>query len=163
MAKAKKSSKKTAKKSSAVKRPAAKKSAGRTERFQASASQDTFTGSSYQTENPSATAETSPGGVSTIVKVAVAVILVISFYFIYRSFTTRQDAPSTTATEAVKPGIKPGVVQTREYTIARGDTLITIAKNRLGNANRQAEILALNPGLKAEQIKPGLKIKLPVK
>lgn len=48
------------------------------------------------------------------------------------------------------------------YTVAKGDSLWTIAKNKLGNGNRYPEIVKLN-GLKTNVITVGQKLKLPKK
>lgn len=50
---------------------------------------------------------------------------------------------------------------TRTYTVRRGDTFDGIAKRELGDANRRAEIAALNPGVDPKRIQPGQQIVLP--
>ncbi|MBM4063113.1 MAG: LysM peptidoglycan-binding domain-containing protein [Planctomycetes bacterium] len=48
-----------------------------------------------------------------------------------------------------------------EYTVQEGDTLATIARRFLGDANRAQEFFALNPGLDPARIRPGQKLRLP--
>ncbi len=50
---------------------------------------------------------------------------------------------------------------TRTYTVKSGDALSVIASRECGTKNRVGEILALNPGLKADKIYVGQKLKLP--
>ena len=50
---------------------------------------------------------------------------------------------------------------TVDYTIKPGDTLGKIAASQLGNTARYREIIALNPGLNANALKVGDKIKIP--
>mgnify|MGYP003631180992 CR=1 FL=1 len=50
---------------------------------------------------------------------------------------------------------------TRTYTVKSGDALSVIASRECGTKNRMGEILALNPGLKADKIYVGQKLKLP--
>lgn len=79
--------------------------------------------------------------------------------------------PGDKPTDAKKPGDKPtdkkpevkpdGKVA--EYVVQAGDTLARIAQTKLANANRAQEIVVLNPGLKPEALKAGMKIKIPAK
>ena len=50
---------------------------------------------------------------------------------------------------------------TRIYTVRSGDALSVIASRECGTKNRVGEILALNPGLEADKIYVGQKLKLP--
>lgn len=50
-----------------------------------------------------------------------------------------------------------------QITLKKGETLASIAKDRLGSADRATELLWLNPALDAEKVKPGDVIWLPPK
>lgn len=50
-----------------------------------------------------------------------------------------------------------------QITLKKGETLASIAKDRLGSADRETELLWLNPALDAEKVKPGDVIWLPPK
>ncbi len=71
--------------------------------------------------------------------------------------------------DAKKPGDKPAEKKPEvkadgkviEYVVQAGDTLAKIATAKLGNPNRAQEIVVLNPGLKPEALKAGMKIKIP--
>lgn len=52
-------------------------------------------------------------------------------------------------------------VAVRLHPVARGDTLSHIAERELGTVRRQAEILALNPGLEPARIRAGQVLVLP--
>jgi nucleoid-associated protein YgaU len=52
---------------------------------------------------------------------------------------------------------------TRTYTVKSGDALSVIASRECGTKNRMGEILELNPGLKADKIYAGQKLKLPAR
>lgn len=52
---------------------------------------------------------------------------------------------------------------TVEYTIVEGDSLWSIAKDKLGDGTRYKEILELNPDLQIETLKIGSTIKIPAK
>lgn len=79
--------------------------------------------------------------------------------------------PGDKPADAKKPGDKPADKKPEvkpdgksvEYTVAPGDTLAKIAAAKLGNANRAQEIVVLNPGLNANAMKAGQKIKIPAK
>ena len=49
----------------------------------------------------------------------------------------------------------------RTYTVRAGDSLSKIASAQLGNADRHGEILALNPGVKADKLAVGQVLRLP--
>src|SRR5690349_8676913 len=49
----------------------------------------------------------------------------------------------------------------RSYSVRSGDSLSKIAAAQLGDANRYAEILALNPGLDPQKLSVGLSLRLP--
>jgi len=49
------------------------------------------------------------------------------------------------------------------YTVKRGDTPSGIARKVLGDARRWSDILAVNPGLKPDKLKPGDVIRVPRK
>jgi LysM repeat protein len=51
----------------------------------------------------------------------------------------------------------------RRYTVKKGDTIERIAINQLGSRKRQEELLALNPTVKPEKIRPGDTLALPAK
>lgn len=65
------------------------------------------------------------------------------------------EATTTTSTPKVETGY-------RTYTVQRGESLWTIARDELGKGKRYREIMELN-GLKSDLILAGQKIKLPVK
>jgi nucleoid-associated protein YgaU len=54
-------------------------------------------------------------------------------------------------------------ISTVSYTVKEGDTLSAIAARQLGDATLWQEIVKLNPGLKADSIKPGQTIIIPAK
>ncbi len=54
----------------------------------------------------------------------------------------------------------PAVVRTKKYVIAAGDSIYRIA---LKNNVKQAEVMAVNPGLVARKIQPGQVILVPIK
>jgi nucleoid-associated protein YgaU len=47
------------------------------------------------------------------------------------------------------------------YTVKKGDTLFSIAKNRYGNGNQWQKIAAANPGLSPQSLKAGQTINIP--
>ena len=49
------------------------------------------------------------------------------------------------------------------HVVVEGDTLSEIAKQKLGSAQRWQEIQKLNPDVKADNLKPGTKLRLPPK
>lgn len=69
------------------------------------------------------------------------------------------DAPpvaSSTSVASVTPAMAGGT-----YTIQKGDTLFKIARAKYGDPSAVNKIKAANPGLDANHIKVGQKIKLP--
>jgi LysM repeat protein len=52
---------------------------------------------------------------------------------------------------------------TRTYVVAKGDNYERIAVNQLGSRKRTAELIAANPGVSPEKLRPGMTIKLPKK
>jgi LysM repeat protein len=52
-------------------------------------------------------------------------------------------------------------VRKNTYTIVSGDTLSSISKKYLGNANKYEEIIKINPGLNPLSLQPGTVINLP--
>ncbi|MHC4932403.1 MAG: LysM peptidoglycan-binding domain-containing protein [Planctomycetota bacterium] len=52
---------------------------------------------------------------------------------------------------------------TRTYRIQEGDTLELIARKHLGAKSRWREIAALNPEVEAKRLRPGQKIRIPVR
>ena len=70
-------------------------------------------------------------------------------------------APAPTRTIAIEPGpplpVRPG----EKHLIAPGETLMAIARDRLGDAARWRDIVAANPGLNPSQIMAGQELKLP--
>ncbi len=69
--------------------------------------------------------------------------------------SSRQQRAATPVTPVADVG--------RSYTVKKGDTIERIAINQLGSRKRQEELLALNPTVKPEKIKPGDILKLPAK
>jgi nucleoid-associated protein YgaU len=74
-----------------------------------------------------------------------------------------KSTPKTEPAPAAEP--EPGVRKERPplptYTIRKQDTLGEIAKRELGSFHHWEMILALNPGLDPNRLKPGTAIKLP--
>jgi LysM repeat protein len=68
-----------------------------------------------------------------------------------------QEAGNASQSSPTKP-----VIKYPTYTVQRGDSLWTIAREQLGKGTRYREIMTLN-GLKSDLIKAGEVIKLPVK
>lgn len=60
---------------------------------------------------------------------------------------------------------KPPVVKSgsKTYTVAAHDTIYGIARTQLGNGSRAKDIIALNPGIDANHIKPGQVLNMPEK
>jgi LysM repeat protein len=52
---------------------------------------------------------------------------------------------------------------TRTYVVAKGDNYERIALNQLGSRKRTADLIAANPGVSPEKLRPGMTIKLPKK
>lgn len=74
------------------------------------------------------------------------------------------DKPVATPTSPgpeTKAAVTP--LKTRNYVIAKGDTLDKISARLLGTSKRWREILTLNPGLDPKKLKVGATIKLPSK
>lgn len=71
--------------------------------------------------------------------------------------TTASDTANTTLVGPVQPS--------NDYVVADGDNLWKIAEAKLGNGIRYTEIVKMNPALEgsANNIKVGMKLKLPVK
>ena len=67
----------------------------------------------------------------------------------------QRDAPKISAPKSPAP--KGGST----YNVRPGDSLSRIAARQLGDANRYAEILALNPGLDPARIHPGQSLRMP--
>ena len=65
--------------------------------------------------------------------------------------------------ERLKHGASWSPGGTSTYTVAKGDTLWSIAASKLGDGNRWREIATLNSLKDADAITPGQKIKLPKK
>lgn len=66
------------------------------------------------------------------------------------------DTKKTTATTAKTASKSSGY-----YTVKKGDGLRAIAREQLGDESRWKEILAANPGLKADDIRVGEKLRMP--
>jgi hypothetical protein len=64
---------------------------------------------------------------------------------------------------AMRARIKDRLTPTTTYTVAKGDTLWSIAASKLGDGNRWREIASLNKLADADEIAPGQKLKLPKK
>lgn len=64
---------------------------------------------------------------------------------------------------ARRVGAKTGLQVGGRYTIVRGDTLIGIAKRKLGSEKRLADIQALNPGVDPANLRIGTTIRLPAR
>ncbi len=62
------------------------------------------------------------------------------------------------ATPATNPDLEPST-----YKVQAGDTFRKIAKTKLGDEARFAEIVAANPGVKANALKAGATLKIPPK
>jgi nucleoid-associated protein YgaU len=56
----------------------------------------------------------------------------------------------------------PKVCASANYTVLAGDTLASIAKKLLGDEKKWTEITKLNPDLKADELKAGQVIKVPM-
>ena len=69
--------------------------------------------------------------------------------------------PDGKAPEA-KP-VAPLPTEERLYTVQKGDSFERIAHVELGSKKRTAELMGLNPGIKAESLRKGQRIKLPKK
>ena len=72
-------------------------------------------------------------------------------------------APAPAPVEAAPAAKAPAAVGQPggTWTVQKGDTLTSIAKSVYGSAAKVKDIVAANPGLKADKIKVGQKIKLP--
>jgi nucleoid-associated protein YgaU len=70
---------------------------------------------------------------------------------------TRPRADPTPAPKQTQPATSGGSI----YIVKKGDGLRAIARRELGDESRWTEILAANPGLKADRIHPGDKLKMP--
>lgn len=75
----------------------------------------------------------------------------------YGTQAPAQSGGNASQSAPVKPAIKYPT-----YTVQRGESLWTIAREQLGKGTRYREIMTLN-GLKTDLIKPGQVLKLPVK
>jgi nucleoid-associated protein YgaU len=70
--------------------------------------------------------------------------------------------PPATRTITIQPAPPPLPVTTPvRHVVAPGETLIAIARTRLGDEGRWRDIVAANPGLDASRIKAGQAIILP--
>lgn len=70
--------------------------------------------------------------------------------------------PSPTRTIAVEPAPPPLPVTTPlKHVVTPGETLIGIARQRLGDERRWREIMAANPGLESGSLKAGQTLNLP--
>ena len=69
--------------------------------------------------------------------------------------------PVAARTLTIEPGpplpVRPG----EKHLVAPGETLMAIARDRLGDAARWRDIVAANPGLNPAQIMAGQELKLP--
>ena len=63
--------------------------------------------------------------------------------------------------KAVTPAVKTVAKSSGYYTVKKGDGLRAIAREQLGDESRWKEIVAANPGLKADNIHVGEKLRLP--
>lgn len=63
-------------------------------------------------------------------------------------------------TAPAQPAYQPAA-DTGHYTIKKGDTLYSIAKNRYGNGNQYTKIVSANPGLDPSKLKVGQTIVIP--
>ncbi len=63
----------------------------------------------------------------------------------------------------VDPGPEAPVADTNtvSYTVKKGDTLYSMAKNQLGNGQRWRDIITLNPGLDPAALKIGSTLLIP--
>ena len=70
--------------------------------------------------------------------------------------------PMPARTIDVSPAPPPMPVTTpQRHVVAPGETLMGIARTRLGSESRWRDILAINPGLESAQLKAGQTITLP--
>lgn len=80
------------------------------------------------------------------------------------SYTEVTPAPAAAVDTAPVAPVKAapgGAITGTTYTVQKGDTLYSIAQRRYGSGAQYKKILSANPGLKAERLLPGTKIKLP--
>ncbi len=62
-----------------------------------------------------------------------------------------------------KPSLAPAAdgSKAQVYTVKKGDTLYSIARNVYGDASKYKEIIRANPGIDPNKIKVGQKLNLP--
>jgi len=77
--------------------------------------------------------------------------------------STPRSEPVQTAPASSKasPSAKPKAAGARTHTVGKGENLWKIAASTLGDGKRWKEIADLNPGLKADKLVLGQKLKLP--
>jgi nucleoid-associated protein YgaU len=73
----------------------------------------------------------------------------------------RLPAAGAATTPAPAPTPTPSVAASGEYVVREGDSLWIIASRTLGNGARWAEIAKANPGLDADRLRVGQKLRLP--
>jgi len=74
-----------------------------------------------------------------------------------------QDEPAKSQEKQKDGPVAPGKASPTSYVVAKNDTVSRIAREVLGDESRWKEILAANPGLKANSLKVGQSIQLPSK
>jgi len=78
--------------------------------------------------------------------------------------TPISDAPIAMATPApaVQTSLAPAAsTGSRSYTVKKGDTLFSIAKNQMGSGRDWQKLVAANPGLDPHKLKVGQTITIP--
>ena len=72
-------------------------------------------------------------------------------------------APQPVTYDTMPPtgGVSGGSVSAGSYTVKKGDTLYSIARNRYGDGKQWQRIAAANPGLRPESLKVGQTITIP--
>lgn len=75
-------------------------------------------------------------------------------------------ASSTASAESITisqpaPQPQPAPAAARTYTVRKGDTLWSIARRELGDGQRHAEIMSLNPGIDPKRLPIGAQLRLP--
>jgi nucleoid-associated protein YgaU len=59
--------------------------------------------------------------------------------------------------------VQPTSLQSRDYIVKSGDTLVKIAREQLGSASDWKAIQKLNGNLDPRKLRPGMKIRIPVR